>query len=213
MRAILSKLGLAAIATLAISGSANAAVTIAGFTAGQLVVPPTEHLADSFDGAVAAGFSVDLGSVGQIVSGTLADNYQTPTGDSSQYLAVMRDPTAVATLFVPASTTDLSFYIGSIDTYNTVLFYNTSNVLVSTITGTQLQAAAAGAQDGRFFFDLTGQNIGSVAFNSTQNAFEIDNIAANVPEPGVWAMMMLGLGGLGYALRRRRFAVSGAAAA
>ena len=57
MRAFLSTLGLAAVAALAISGSANAAVSIGGFTAGQLDVPSTEHAVDSFEKAPAAGFS------------------------------------------------------------------------------------------------------------------------------------------------------------
>jgi hypothetical protein len=212
MGAFLPKLGLAAIAALAISGTANAAVTITSFTAGQLAVPAGQQLVDSFDAAPAPGFSVNLGTVGQIVTGTVANQYQAPAGDASQYLAVLRDPTAVATLFIPAST-NISFYVGSIDSYNTLKFYNTSNVLVSTFTGSALLAVTGGATDGRFLFDLTGQNIGSITFNSTQNAFELDNVAATVPEPGVWAMMVLGLGGLGYALRRRRFAISGAATA
>jgi hypothetical protein len=213
MGAFLPKLGLAAIAALAISGSANAAVSITGFDTNGLAAPATQHLVDSFDAPAAAGFSVNLGTVGQIVSGTVANTYQAPLGDVSQYLAVLRDPTAVATLFVPSTITDFSLFVGSIDSYNTLKFYNTSNALVSTFTGSQLQTTAGGNERGRFFFDLTGQNIGSVTFGSTQNAFEIDNIAANVPEPGVWAMMLLGMGGLGYALRRRRFAVSGAATA
>jgi hypothetical protein len=41
--------------------------------------------------------------------------------------------------------------------------------------------------------------------NSSQNAFEIDNIAVTtVPEPGTWAMMLLGFGALGFAIRRRK---------
>jgi hypothetical protein len=218
MGALLPKLGLAAIAALAISGSANAAVSITGFDQFGLAAPANQHLVDSFDAPAAAGFSVNLGTNGQIVSGTVTDVHQAPFGDASQYLAVLRDPSAVVTLMTPSTITDLSFYVGSIDTYNSVKFYNTANALVTAFTGSQLQAAALASlngnnEHGRFFFDLTGQNIGSVTFGSTQNAFEIDNIAANVPEPGVWAMMLLGMGGLGYALRRRRFAVSGAATA
>jgi hypothetical protein len=214
MHKLLPSLGLAAIAALAISGTANAAVTITNFDQFGLAAPATQHLVDSFEAPAAPGFSVNLGSVGQIVSGTVANQYQAPFGDTTQYLAAMRDPTAVATLTTPSNITDLSFYMGSIDTYNTVKFYDTANVLVTTFTGSQLQSAALSSlngnnEHGRFYFDLTGQNIGSVTFGSTQNALELDNIAANVPEPGVWAMMLLGMGGLGYAIRRRRFAVSG----
>ena len=55
---------------------------------------------------------------------------------------------------------------------------------------------------------LTGTdvaNFSSLRLSSTANAFEIDNIAINaVPEPGTWAMMLLGFGGIGLAMRRRR---------
>jgi hypothetical protein len=214
MGAFLPKLGLAAIAALAISGTANAAVTFTSFTGDQLAVPAGQTLLDNFDGSVASGFSVNLGSVGHVVSGSVTNQYQAPTGDASQYLAVLRDPSAVVTVTLPSTTTALSFYLGSIDNYNTVTFVSTlGSAFNTTFTGAQLQADAAGVQDGRFLFDLAGQNIGSVTFNSTQNAMEIDNFAGVVPEPGVWAMMMLGMGGLGYALRRRRFAVSAAATA
>jgi len=41
--------------------------------------------------------------------------------------------------------------------------------------------------------------------NSTQNAFEIDNLRINpVPEPATWAMMLVGFAGIGMSLRRRR---------
>ena len=41
--------------------------------------------------------------------------------------------------------------------------------------------------------------------SSSQNAFETDNYAVNaVPEPGTWAMMLLGFGAIGYGMRRRR---------
>ena len=45
----------------------------------------------------------------------------------------------------------------------------------------------------------------SCSFESTNRGqFAIDNIALNVPEPSEWALMALGLGALGIAVRRRR---------
>ena len=35
-------------------------------------------------------------------------------------------------------------------------------------------------------------------------AFRTANVAASVPEPGTWAMMLLGFGAVGYSMRRRR---------
>lgn len=214
MGAFLPKLGLAAIAALAISGSANAAVTISGYTAGQLAVPAGEQLVDSFESAPLAGFTF---SGGTLFSGTQPQIHDAPAGDATTYVAVLGGP-GVATLTTPTTITALSMYIGSVDNFNSINFYTGSNTLINTISGTNLRTFAGGSStvnvaDGRFFFDLTGQNVDKITFGSTSNSFEIDNIAASVPEPGVWAMMMLGLGGLGYALRRRRFAVSAAATA
>lgn len=56
-----------------------------------------------------------------------------------------------------------------------------------------------------FNFDLAG--VSSVQITA-DSAFAIDNVrltaVAAVPEPGTWAMMLLGFGGIGYSLRRRR---------
>jgi hypothetical protein len=213
MGAFLPKLGLAAIAALAISGTANAAVTISNYTAGQLAAPAGQIVVDSFDSASTNGYSM---TGGDIRTGSVTNDYQSPAGDSSAYLAV--EGGQLATLTTPTTATAFSLYVGSIDNFNAINFYTGSNVLVSSFTGTQLRTYAGGSSsvgvaDGRFSFDLTGLGIDKITFGSTNNAFEIDNISAAIPEPGVWAMMMLGLGGLGYALRRRRYAVRGAATA
>lgn len=216
MRAFLPKLALAAVAALAISGTANAAVTISNYTAGQLTTPAGSFLIDNFDsGTVYTGFTFTGGAT---FSGTQPLVHQAPAGDLTNYIAVLGAAPA-AVLTTPSNIGALSVFIGSLDNFNSISFYSGSHALVNTITGTQLRQFATGGSttadvtDGRFFFNLAGNNVDEVDFGSTTNSLEIDNIAADVPEPGVWAMMMLGLGGLGYALRRRRFAVNGAATA
>ena len=48
-------------------------------------------------------------------------------------------------------------------------------------------------------------DVGGLRLWSTQNAFEVDNFAINgVPEPATWAMMLLGFGAIGFAMRRRK---------
>ena len=42
-------------------------------------------------------------------------------------------------------------------------------------------------------------------FNSTQNAFEFDNVAVQaVPEPTTWMLMLMGMAGIGFSMRRKR---------
>jgi hypothetical protein len=210
MRAPLSKFGLAAIATLAFSSAASAAVTISGYSPGssELAVPGGEILVDDFEGGpVQTGFTFTGGT---LFTGSQTNVHDDPAGDASTYVVVLGGPD-VATLTTPTTISALSLYIGSVDTWNSISFYTGDNVLINTILGPDLRAAAGGSStvdvtDGRFFFDLAGQNVDAVTFSSSQNSMEFDNIAASVPEPGVWAMMLLGMGGLGYALRRRRFA-------
>jgi hypothetical protein len=61
-----------------------------------------------------------------------------------------------------------------------------------------------------FSFTGTGSDTIAVAAQNTASEFYIDDISvtgsavAAVPEPATWAMMLVGFGGLGAAMRRRR---------
>jgi len=55
------------------------------------------------------------------------------------------------------------------------------------------------------FFGFTCNTSGSCnAFNSNKGQFALDNIIASVPEPSTYAMMLLGLAGIGFVARRRK---------
>ena len=45
-----------------------------------------------------------------------------------------------------------------------------------------------------------------LSFRSTSNAFEFDKVApaAAVPEPTTWMLMLMGMAGIGFTIRRKR---------
>jgi hypothetical protein len=109
---------------------------------------------------------------------------------------------------------NISLLWGSSDTYNLLEFLaaNGTTVLAS-FTGADV-SDGSGNPDNPLTnpvvrFNLTGTDVTDFSFlrlSSTENAFEIDNIAINdgVPEPATWGMMLLGFAGIGVAMRRRR---------
>jgi hypothetical protein len=101
----------------------------------------------------------------------------------------------------------ISFLWGSVDTYNTLQLLDAGNNILDTITGSQIQAGANGQTTSLVTLNLTGpqSQVAKLWLNSSgTNAFEIDNIAFQaVPEPATWMMLILGMLGVGFAMRRR----------
>ena len=121
---------------------------------------------------------------------------------------------AILNLTSFAGIASLSFIWGSVDTYNTldVLASDMTTVLAS-YTGLDVAPPANGNQTSpntnplvTLTFSGTDQgNIGGLRLTSTTQAFETDNFAVTaVPEPGTWAMMLLGFGMIGFSLRKRK---------
>jgi hypothetical protein len=190
------------------TGSAMAAVTFTStpFYTGSYSAPPLDV---TFDGASASGYSytyTDAGiysGAGGLVSGVAAP----PVGDTTNFLAVYGGGTATLTTPLLES---MSVYIGSVDSYNTISFYN-GGTLVGSFTGTQLLAPLPAAANGdqssaltnrTFDFNFGNTPVNEVVFSSSGNSFEFDNVAgAAVPEPGVWFLLLTGFTVLGTALR------------
>jgi hypothetical protein len=100
---------------------------------------------------------------------------------------------------------------GSVDVTNTISFYDGAT-LVASFTGGGLEASTVGLEawpaSGSFvdfLADGSGSDFNKVVLSATSGGapFETSNFAAAVPEPATWAMMILGLGAMGAALRRR----------
>ena len=114
-----------------------------------------------------------------------------------------------ATLTFANPVSYLSFLWGSPDTYNILSI--TTNMGTQTFTAAGLGFAVT---DGNQSFSQYVQFVGtggdlikSVSFtnNPSVDAFETANFnVAAVPEPATWAMMLIGFGGIGLAMRRRK---------
>jgi len=197
----------AILAGIVATSSAMATVTFTStpYYTGSYSGPPLDV---TFDGASAPGYSytyTDAGiysGAGGLVSGVAAP----PVGDLTNFLAVYSGGTATITTPLLES---MSVYIGSVDSYNTISFYN-GGTLVGSFTGTQLLAPIPAAANGdqssaltnrTFDFNFGGTPVNEVVFSSSGNSFEFDNIAGAVPEPGVWFLLLVGFGVLGTALR------------
>jgi hypothetical protein len=214
---------LAAAAGLVLAaGSANA-VTFTPFGAGATVAPGYS-LVTNFNAPLTVAGGYSLSGTGTLLTGTSGDGaapaFSTTTQDPNQYLSVEGGETETLTVS-KSDIHDMSFYVGSLDAYNSISF--TTSGGTTTYTGAQLAALtgavddgnqsgpASGSSNGIFTFAFT-LPIESVALNSSSNSFEIAAIGAAVPEPATWAMMLVGFMGLGAMVRasggKRAFAAA-----
>mgnify|MGYP002780877905 CR=1 FL=1 len=199
--------GMAAAAALFVGTSANAA-TVITFNDGNGGLSAGESLYASFSpgstgNPTGSNFIIKTGTDGQGADPAVG-------GQGDPYLSVLAGGVANFVFSTPLSQLGLDY--GSADTYNTftLLFLNGTS---ETYTGQQLidigiangdQAAAR--TNGRLTFSNFTSPLTGLRLNSGQNSLEVDNfgVVNAVPEPGTWAMMLLGFGAVGFAMRRRR---------
>jgi hypothetical protein len=204
---------LAAAAAL-VAGSANAGASIT-FGSYQTALNAGENLVTDFDGGATAAGGFALNGDGSFLTGSsgngAAPAFSATTADPTQYLSLEGGQSE--TLSTP-DIKEISFYIGSLDSYNSLTFsllgggtesYSGSQIAALAVpTGVADGNQQSGNSNGRYTFTFDTAITG-VTLASNQNAFEISNIgAAGVPEPSTWAVMLMGFGAVGATLRGAR---------
>lgn len=199
------------VALLAVASPALA-VTVISNTPGAPDPGPPPGLTTvvTFDAPSAPGISNS--TTGSVFTGTgsVSGQYAAPAGTpvGGKYQAVQGGATSTFTFASPLG--KFSLYWGSIDTYNTLEFLNAANTVVGSFTGASFPPAAGNQvlanSNRRITFGFTGaEAVTKVRFKSGSNAFEYDTLAiAGIPEPTTWAMMILGFGLIGGAMRSRK---------
>lgn len=161
-----------------------------------------------FNGAAPAGFTLTLAGA-QLLTGSSSAGATPAFSDGSRYLSVLGGTSA--TLQSSTGYSLVSFYLGSIDTYNSVDILSVAGTVIDTYTGVNFTVPANGNQsipstNRRVTYQVGagGQLVGGIRFRSDSNSAEIDNVVFAVPEPTTWAMMLAGFGMIGFAMRSRR---------
>lgn len=216
------QLACAAIASLAVSQAANAALTVSGSTVGG-ALPGTAKL--TFDtlpatgGAAGSGVTVAFTPDAQTATGNIGiaappffndaandlgfGNAAGGAADATQYLSA--GSVGAVTLTFAATQTYLGLLWGSIDDYNKLEFFNGATSVGTVVPGFNLPDQNGNQGFGGTMYvnitsDMPFDRV--VATSGNTFAFEFDNVAV-VPEPSTYVAGGLALLPLLFGLRSR----------
>jgi len=203
----LQKLSLALVGTVVVFMSANpaGAVTLTrGSTTptanGIFSTVPGTVTVNFESGAPTSGFATysSLSGTPTVVQGSVGSQYAAPAGDTSKYLTIspvnsnVIGNTGSVTINFAQALDYFGLHWGSIDTYNSIEFFNGSTSLGS-FSGSQVPLTTASGnqtnpQDNGFvnFLANQGETFDKIVLSSSGIAFETDNHSyrlASVPEP------------------------------
>ena len=122
-----------------------------------------------------------------------------PSGSVSSYsvLSTAAGFSTTATILL-ASTTSFTFLWGSPDSFNSV---TDSNGV--TVTGSSFSSGLGNNAESKLYTFFDAKPFTSLTFLTSGVAFELA-VAAPVPEPETYALMLAGLAAMGFVARRRR---------
>ena len=136
-------------------------------------------------------------------------------GDTTKYASVAGGTTGTFSTLPGFYLSTFSFYLGSPDTFNTVTFHflggGSQTLNGKWIWGGMPPGDGNRSNGYRVYYDFGGAKVTSIDFGSTRDSFEFDGLAGNVaaiPEPTTWALMIMGFGGAGAMIRRRKTALA-----
>lgn len=179
----------------------------------------------NFDGPLPAGVTLTTTLDGGVVTGqtpqyappVISNNngllFGNPNGtDTSKYVTTGKTSAGgSATLKFTTPQQYLGLLWGSVDKYNTLTFYDSSDTVIDVpITGGMVTPGATGDQgaSGTFYVNINSTvGFTKVVATSSEYAFEFDNVAYGpnmIPEASalsIWGI--LSLGGLSWARRKR----------
>jgi len=201
---------LAAAATIALASPAEAAATLQLCTSGASCVSGTTNVnLDSFNAPGAGTVTGTVGIGGPIVqfqSHGGSTLLETNTGAATIFTASgallnQLTFTLLSGSFTAAEFNLLSGDPTSFDVVLTALGGGTATIHVDNANGSNIFDIIAGA----------GESYTSASFSTTSPAgfttfkqLRLVLAPGGVPEPSTWAMMLLGFGGIGFAMRRSR---------
>ena len=188
--------------------TAEAAPTVTS-TPWAAYAAPAQGAVIDFDHALPTGFTLTGGLVRTVDDSLGAQPAIAPgvKGASMYWSINAGDP---GTLMSDVGYRTVSFLWGSMDAYNRLTLLGAGGAVLGQWSGLDVYVPSDGDQWGaatnrRVTFSAD-QAIHGLRLESDQPAFEIDDVAFDgaVPEPATWGTMLLGFGGLGSVLRRRR---------
>jgi len=152
---------------------------------------------------------------GTVTTGDVSGVHAQPYGSTGNYWTVSPSEGSPGLLDLSsfAGIASISFIWGSVDQYNTLNVLDRLGNVIASFTGADAAVNPNGNQTDPItnplakltFSGTTQGNIGGLQLKSTQNAFETDNFSvAAVPEPAIWAMLLIGFGFIGASLRGKK---------